>query len=53
MKTLEGHRIFTLIAWSALIAFACMTFYLALELKETADYLGEKTLENVSAIDGV
>jgi hypothetical protein len=53
VKSIEGHKSFTLIAWGTLIAFAFITFYLALELKQTADYLGEKTLENVAAIDQV
>lgn len=53
MKTIEGHRSFSYIAWGTLVIFAALTYFLAIELKETADYLGAKTLENVAAIDGV
>ena len=53
MRTLEANRSFPFIAWTVLILLSSGTLFLAIELKKTADYLGEKTLENVRAINEV
>jgi hypothetical protein len=53
MRTLEGNKAFPYIVWAALIIFATLTVYLALELKKTADYLGDKMDNNVEYLEGV
>ena len=52
-STLERHKAFPIIAWTTFLLFAAFTFYLALELQETAAYLGGKMDDNVTAIEGV
>lgn len=51
MRTLEENGTFSYIAWATFIVLSVGTLFLANELKKSADYLGEKTLENVAAID--
>lgn len=51
--TLEGSRAFPYIAWTTLIVFAVFTYYLAMELRETAAYLGDKMDNNVQALEEV
>lgn len=53
MQTLEGHKVFPFIAWTTLILFALLTYFLAAELQETTAYLEEVTQEKVDAIEGV
>ncbi len=53
MRTLEGSRMFPVVAWATFIAFAALTVYLALELHETAAFLEQKTYENVTAVSGI
>ncbi len=52
-STLERHKAFPYIAWATFVLFAAFTFYLALQLQETAAYLEIKMDNNVNAIESV
>jgi hypothetical protein len=50
-NTLEGSKLFPIIAWTTFLLFASLTFWLATELQQSAAYLGDKVQDNVSALD--
>lgn len=53
MRTLEANKAFPYIAWTTVILFALFTVHLALELQQSAVYLGDKSQTNVAALKGV
>jgi len=53
MRSIESHKAFPYIAWTTFLLFAAFTWYLALELQETAAYLDVKVGDNVSALEGM
>lgn len=50
MKTLEGNKFFPLVAWGAFLFFILLTYYLAVELRESANHLSEESHESVEAL---
>lgn len=51
MRRIESHKAFPYIAWTTFLLFAAFTWYLALELQETAAYLDIKVENNLNALE--
>ena len=51
--TLEGSKLFPYIAWITFVLLSLFLLHLTKELQKSSAYLGEKTQQNLAAIDNL